>query len=53
VQRGVEVALYYLSCIVHLLAKNGAENHLDVLDEGVVTVVVRVKVHLIRIGCRL
>lgn len=33
---------YHLSRILHILAKYGADNHLDVLDEGVVMVVVAV-----------
>ena len=32
----ITAMLYHLPCILHLLPKHGAENHLNVLDEGIV-----------------
>lgn len=43
----VKVALYHLPRILHILPQHGAEYHLYVLDEGVVTVVVAVQAHLV------
>ena len=42
--------LYHLPRIVHLLAEDGAEDHLDVLEEGVVTVVVAVQAYLVGVN---
>ena len=40
----------YLPCILHFLPQHCAENHLYILDEGVVTVIVAVQAHFIRIN---
>ena len=47
--RTIRVRLYSFSRILHLLPQHGTKNHLDVLDKGVMPIIVAVQTHLIRI----
>ena len=46
----ITAMLYHLPSILHSLPKHRTKNHLYILDEGVVTVIVAVQAHFIRIN---
>ena len=44
------LSLNLFSGILHLLPQHRTENHLYILDEGIVTIIIAVQPHLVKIG---